>query len=112
MLGFAHAAFGANDSEDGISTELGTTALLMVRPDCDEALVAAGLLEQSEAYLQRREAKVIYGGGIRPLERFLSRPVRGKRVAGRAGVGQRGPAGLSLRTAIAKSIAPCCSAAT
>jgi GNAT superfamily N-acetyltransferase len=70
VLGFAHAAFGANDTEDGISTELGTTALLMVRPDCDTAQVAAGLLENAEAYLCRRGAKVIYGGGIRPLNGF------------------------------------------
>ena len=42
VLGFVHAAFGANDAEDGISNELGTTALLMVRPGCDEAQVAAG----------------------------------------------------------------------
>jgi ribosomal protein S18 acetylase RimI-like enzyme len=70
LLGFAHAAFGANDAEDGISTELGTTALLMVRPNCDEAQVAAGLLEHSEAYLRRHDAKVIYGGGIRPLNGF------------------------------------------
>ncbi len=70
VLGFAHAAFGANDAEDELSTELGTTALLMVRPGCDEAQVAAGLLTQSEAYLRRRGAKVIYGGGIRPLNGF------------------------------------------
>jgi len=70
VLGFAHATFGANEAEDGISTELGTTVLLMVRPSCDEAQVAAGLLEHSEAYLRRRGAKVIYGGGIRPLNGF------------------------------------------
>ena len=70
VVGFVHASFGANDTEDGISTELGTTALLMVRPEGDEALVAAGLLEQSEAYLRQRGAKVIYGGGIRPLNGF------------------------------------------
>ena len=70
VLGFAHASFGANDAEDGISTDLGTTALLVVRPDCDEAQVAAGLLEHCEAYLRRRGAQVLYGGGIRPLNGF------------------------------------------
>ena len=70
VLGFAHAVFGANDAEDGISTDLGTTAVLMVRPNGDEAELAAGLLKQSEAYLCRRGAKVIYGGGIRPLNGF------------------------------------------
>jgi len=70
VLGFAHATFGADDAEERISTELGTTALVLVRPGCDEAQVAAGLLEHSEDYLYRREAKVIYGGGIRPLNGF------------------------------------------
>ena len=70
VLGFVHAAFGANDAEDGISNELGTTALLMVRPGGDELQVAAGLLEHSEDYLRQRGAKVIYGGGIRPLNSF------------------------------------------
>jgi ribosomal protein S18 acetylase RimI-like enzyme len=44
--------------------------MLVVRSDCDEAQVAAGLLERSEAYLRQRGAKVIYGGGIRPLNGF------------------------------------------
>jgi ribosomal protein S18 acetylase RimI-like enzyme len=70
VLGFAHAAFGANDAEDGISTEFGTTALLVVRPDCNAAQVAAGLLISSEAYLRQRGAVVLYGGGIRPLNGF------------------------------------------
>ncbi len=70
LLGFVHAAFGANDAEDGISTELGTTALMVVRPDCNEDQVAAELLAQSETYLVRRGVKVIYGGGIRPLNGF------------------------------------------
>jgi GNAT superfamily N-acetyltransferase len=70
VVGFVHGCFGPNDEEDGVSTELGTTALLLVRPDCDQAQVAAGLLERSEAYLRQRGAKVIYGGGIRPLNGF------------------------------------------
>jgi ribosomal protein S18 acetylase RimI-like enzyme len=70
LLGFAHAAFGANDAEDAISTDLGTTCIIAVRPDCDEAAIAAALLERTEAYLRQCGAKVIYGGGIRPLNGF------------------------------------------
>ena len=70
VLGFAHAAFGANDAEDAVSTELGTTAVIVVRPDCDEDLVAASLLQRAEEYLHSHGAKVIYGGGIRPLNGF------------------------------------------
>jgi ribosomal protein S18 acetylase RimI-like enzyme len=70
VIGFAHAGFGSNDTEDGISVELGTTIVLLVRPDRDQARVAAGLLEQCESYLRKRGTKVIYGGGIRPMNGF------------------------------------------
>ncbi len=70
LIGFAHAAFGADDAEDTISTDLGTTCVLVARPDCNEAQLAAGLLEHTEDYLRQHGAKVIYGGGIRPLNGF------------------------------------------
>jgi len=69
-VGFAHAGFGPNGAHDRISTELGLTCLLMVRPDCDETAVAAGLLEQCEAYLKGLGAEVLCGGGVRPLTPF------------------------------------------
>jgi ribosomal protein S18 acetylase RimI-like enzyme len=69
-VGFAHAGFGATEEENGVSTELGTTCLVLARPECDQANVATGLLDRSEAYLRSRGAKVIYGGGIRPLNAF------------------------------------------
>jgi ribosomal protein S18 acetylase RimI-like enzyme len=70
LVGLAHAGFGPNEDESGVSTESGTTCLLLARPDGAEAEVATGLLERSEAYLLGHEAKVIYGGGIRPLNAF------------------------------------------
>ena len=69
-VGFAHAGFGPSEDERLVSTELGTTCLILARPDCRTGDVAAGLLEQSEAYLRDRGAKVLYGGGIRPLNAF------------------------------------------
>ncbi len=69
-VGFAHAGFGPSQREYEISTELGVTCVVVVRPDCAEQEVAAGLLEKCEAYLRRRGAKVLYGGGIRPLNPF------------------------------------------
>lgn len=69
-VGFAHAGFGPNQAGDDLSTELGTTCIVLVRPDCDETKVAAGLLGQSEQYLVGRGAKVIYGGAIQPLNAF------------------------------------------
>jgi GNAT superfamily N-acetyltransferase len=69
-VGFAHAAFGPNEQYNSISYDLGVTSIVVVRPDCNEAEVAAGLLEQSEKYLRDRGAKVLYGGGIQPLNPF------------------------------------------
>jgi len=69
-VGFAHAGFGPDEKQDRVCTQLGVTCLVLVRPDCAESEVAAGLLQQCEAYLWRRGAKVLYGGGIQPLNPF------------------------------------------
>lgn len=69
-VGFAHAGFGPNEALSDISSQLGTVCLVMVRPDCAETEVAAGLLQQCEQYLRGRGAKVIYGGGVYPLNPF------------------------------------------
>ena len=69
-VGFAHAGFGPNENDSGISTDLGTTCLMMLEPGCSEAEVSAGLLERSEDYLRGRGAKVLYGGGMSPLNPF------------------------------------------
>jgi GNAT superfamily N-acetyltransferase len=69
-VGFVHAGFGPNDEESKISTEIGTTYQLMLRNDHREAELADELLARSEAYLRDRGAKVLYAGGIRPLNAF------------------------------------------
>jgi ribosomal protein S18 acetylase RimI-like enzyme len=81
-VGFAHAGFGATEACDGVSRELGTTYLVLVRPDCDEAKVAQGLLEHSEEYLRGRGAKVLYGGGIQPLSSFYQGLYGGSELPG------------------------------
>lgn len=70
LLGFAHAGFGPNEHSHGVSTQLGVTAMILVRPDCEHPDVPKGLLERSESYLRERGAKVLYGGGIQPLNPF------------------------------------------
>ena len=69
-VGFAHAAFGPDETRRRVSTDLGVTCLVLVRPDCCEAEVASGLLMRCEQYLRGQGAKVLYGGGIRPLNPF------------------------------------------
>ena len=69
-VGFAHAGFGPNADESWTSTEAGVTCVVLVRPGCAEAEVAAGLLDRCEEYLRRRGAKALYGGGLYPLNPF------------------------------------------
>ncbi len=69
-VGFAHAGFGANDEQNGLATDTGTTYQLMVRAEHRDSSLAAELLAHSEAYLRERGAKVIYAGGIRPINAF------------------------------------------
>jgi GNAT superfamily N-acetyltransferase len=69
-VGFAHAGFGPNEQLSAVSFDLGVTSIVVVRPDCAEGETAAGLLEQCERYLRARGAKVLYGGGIQPLNPF------------------------------------------
>jgi hypothetical protein len=69
-VGFAHAGFGPNADGKWIGTDAGVICVVLVRPGCAEAEVAAGLVERSEDYLRRRGAKVFYGGGLQPLAPF------------------------------------------
>jgi ribosomal protein S18 acetylase RimI-like enzyme len=69
-IGFAHAGFGPVDDESALSTEIGASILTLVAPHPDEAAIAAELISHCEAYLRDRGAKVLYGGGIRPLNAF------------------------------------------
>lgn len=70
-IGFVHAGFGANDDQSQISTDIGTTYQLMLRADRrNNHALADALLKCSEEYLHNRGAKVIYAGGIRPLNGF------------------------------------------
>src|SRR5262245_4993235 len=70
VIGFAHAGFGPTDNESGVSRELGAAILVIVAPRADEPAIAAELIARCEAYLKSRGAKVLYGGGIRPLNAF------------------------------------------
>jgi ribosomal protein S18 acetylase RimI-like enzyme len=69
-LGFAHAGFGPNDEQTALATEMGTTYTLMLHRDARDDALSDELLARAEAYLRDRGAKVIYGGGIRPLNAF------------------------------------------
>jgi GNAT superfamily N-acetyltransferase len=69
-VGFVHAGFGANEEETAIDTGVGTTYQLMLNAEHRNPALADELLARSEPYLRERGAKVIYAGGIRPLNGF------------------------------------------
>jgi ribosomal protein S18 acetylase RimI-like enzyme len=69
-VGFIHAGFGATEEQSAVDTESGTTYLMMLRANSRDAGLADQLLNHAEDYLRRRGAKVIYAGGIRPLNAF------------------------------------------
>ena len=71
-VGFGHASFGPDAAGQRVSTETGVICMIVVRPDCDEAAVAAGLLDRCEAYLRQRGARVLYGGGVPAVSPFYA----------------------------------------
>jgi ribosomal protein S18 acetylase RimI-like enzyme len=81
-VGFAHAGFGPDEEETVLSTDLGTTYLLMLHSEHRDDALADELLARSEAYLQDRGAKVLYAGGIRPLMAFYLGLYGGSELAG------------------------------
>jgi ribosomal protein S18 acetylase RimI-like enzyme len=69
-VGFVHAGFGPSDDEQSFSRELGTTYMVMVRPNYQRQGIGRQLLAHAEQYLRSQGAKVLYGGGIQPLNAF------------------------------------------
>ncbi len=69
-IGFAHAGFGPDADESEIVNDLGASILTVVSPHPEEAAIAAELIGRSEEFLRDSGAKVLYGGGVRPLNAF------------------------------------------
>jgi GNAT superfamily N-acetyltransferase len=69
-VGYAHASFGPDESLSALDTSMGTTQILMLRPEHRNEGLADELLARSESYLRDRGAKVLYAGGIKPLDAF------------------------------------------
>ncbi|GIW82941.1 MAG: hypothetical protein KatS3mg105_4748 [Gemmatales bacterium] len=69
-VGFAHAGFGPNRKENGISYSTGITCMIAVRPECQRRGIGSELLGRCEEYLMQKGAKTIYAGPVRPLAPF------------------------------------------
>lgn len=69
-IGFGHAGFGPTPDEAQLDYDFGASIMVIVAPHPDEAEIGAQLIARCEAYLASRGAKVLYGGGIKPLNSF------------------------------------------
>lgn len=69
-IAFAHAGFGPSDESQELDTSLGVTHRVMVDPAENDEGLPRELLARSEEYLTGHGARVLYGGGIRPLDAF------------------------------------------
>ncbi len=80
--GFVHAGFGPNEEREAVDPAMGVTCVVIVRPEYLGTDLAPRLLEHSEQYLRERGAKVLYGGGIDPLNPFYTGLYGGSELPG------------------------------
>lgn len=69
-IGFAHAGFGPSEEGDQLDPLMGVTQMVMLHGSANLPRLADELLHKSEAFLESRGAKVLYGGGVHPLNPF------------------------------------------
>ncbi len=75
VVGFVHAGFGPDLPVEltrpfELCHDLGTIAMLVVAPQDDDPELISGLLDGARSYLRARGAKVLYAGGIFPLNPY------------------------------------------
>jgi len=81
-VGFVHAGFGPDEAGAALDTSLGTTHMLMLRAGNEDNTLADELLAASEDYLKGQGARVIYAGGIKPLNSFYLGLYGGSEIPG------------------------------
>jgi hypothetical protein len=69
-IGFAHAAFAANEDQSGVCRKQGTVAMALVGGHADRRQIALELIEAAEHYLRQRGTSRIYAGGQFPFNGF------------------------------------------
>jgi ribosomal protein S18 acetylase RimI-like enzyme len=69
-VGFAHAGFGANETESAISNRVGVTCAIGVIPSHQRRGIGTELLRRAEDYLRGQGAKSICAGAVHPLNPF------------------------------------------
>jgi ribosomal protein S18 acetylase RimI-like enzyme len=69
-IGFAHAGFGHNPAETGVSSAAGVICALGVLPSRRRQGIGTELLRRGEQYLVSRGAQTIHAGAMAPLNPF------------------------------------------
>jgi ribosomal protein S18 acetylase RimI-like enzyme len=69
-IGFAHAGFGANPAETGVSSTAGVICALGVLPSRRRQGIGTELLRRCEQYLVSRGAQMIQAGAMAPCNPF------------------------------------------
>lgn len=82
IVGFAHGAFGPTEDGADIDYSMGATQMLMTLPTSRTPELVSDLLGACEEYLRSRGAKVLYGGGMRPLDGFYLGLYGGSELSG------------------------------
>ncbi len=70
LQGFVHIGFGPDASHHDLDYCSGAICMLMVRPGGAPAELADLLVERGEAALREQGARLVYGGGIEPINPF------------------------------------------
>ena len=75
IVAFAHSGFGPDLPVNSappfeLCREMGTISMLVVEPGLDDPALVSELLAFAEQYLRSRGAKVLYAGGLYPLNPF------------------------------------------
>jgi GNAT superfamily N-acetyltransferase len=71
-VGFAHAAFGANEDLSGIDPHQGSVSMVLTSPHPERPTIALELVAAAEDYLRRHGAKQIYAGTQFPFNGFYT----------------------------------------
>lgn len=82
FVGFVHAAFGCDETESRVSTDVGVICVVMVRPDHRRQGIGRTLIEHAELYLRQRGASEIRAGQARRTDPFYFGLYGGARPSG------------------------------
>jgi ribosomal protein S18 acetylase RimI-like enzyme len=75
IVGFVHAGFGPDVPVEStqpfdLCREIGTISMLCAEPRLDDPELLSGLIDAAACYLRSKGAKVLYAGGLFPLNPF------------------------------------------